>query len=90
MFKTITEWLQHGAMESGYSLIESVAKETDKAIAFNCEKYNRAAYLYPTVVWFPKSRLIAVENDFYEKSEKTLYLAPNWLFEKKRLDGYNI
>jgi hypothetical protein len=89
-FTKISERLDAGAMESGYSLIECVAKETQKAIAFHVERWNRAANLYSTIVWFPKSQAIVVENDFYEKGDEKLHLFPNWLFAAKRADGYEI
>ena len=89
-FTKISDWLEAGAMDSGFSLIEGVAKETQNAIAFNAEKWNRAANLYKTIVWFPKSQAVVVENDYYEKADKVLYLFPNWLFDAKRTDGYDI
>jgi hypothetical protein len=89
-FTKISQWITAGGMDTGFSLIEGVAKESQKAIGFKAEKWNRAGNLYQAVVWFPKSKAVVVENDYYEQAADTLYLFPNWLFEAKRADGYDI
>jgi hypothetical protein len=89
-FTKISQWIAAGGMDTGFSLIEGVVKESQKAVAFKAEKWNRAGNLYPAVVWMPKSKAVVVENDHYEQGADTLYLFPNWLFEAKRGEGYDI
>jgi len=92
MFAAVSEWIEAGHMNTGFEYFEGVVKESDKAVAFKAQKWNRAANLYSTVVWFPKSKAQKVINDYYthESSACSGYLIPSWMVEKKRQDGFEI
>ena len=61
-FKTVSDWIADGHIASGYTLIESIKKESEKAVAVEIEKFNAAANLYTATVWLPKSKVIALRR----------------------------
>lgn len=83
---TVSEYLNAGGMEIGY-LLEDPAKETAKAIAFRGVKFNSYGNPYNGLIWFPKSQLREVRNDFYTNGPKTMYLCPAWLYRKNPTVG---
>mgnify|MGYP000936768005 CR=1 FL=1 len=83
-FKTVSDWIAAGHIASGYTLIENVRGETEKAIAVEIEKFNSAANLYTATVWLPKSLVQTVVNDYYlENMGAKVYIVPDWLMKKK-------
>lgn len=68
-------------------LLESPAKETEKAIAFPCVKFNSYGNPYNGLAWLPKSQLTKVENDFYTTGPKEMFLCPGWLYSKNFSGG---
>jgi hypothetical protein len=85
--KTVSQYLNEGGMSLGFYLMESPAKETEKAIAFPCVKFNSCGNPYNTIAWLPKSQLTKIENDFYTKGEKEMHLCPGWLYSKNFSGG---
>ena len=89
-FNKISEWVAAGNMETGLYMLERVERQTEKAIGFKAEKINEFGNMKPAIAWFPKSKLQAVENDFYTSAPKMVYLVPAWLYSAKADDGYAI
>lgn len=87
-FTKVSEWIAAGNMNSGLYVLEHVERETDKAIGFKAEKYNSYGNLKPATCWMPKSKVKAVENDFYTNGPARMYLVPAWLFSAKSDEGY--
>ena len=87
-FAKVSEWIAAGGMNSGLYLLERVERETDKAIGFKAEKYNSCGNLKPATCWMPRSKVKAVENDFYTNGPARMYLVPAWLFSAKIDEGY--
>lgn len=81
-FAKVSEYIEAGGMSLGLFLMESPVDETEKALAFSVEKFNRAGNAYTGKAWFPKSQLRRVENDFYANGPAEMYLAPQWLMER--------
>lgn len=87
-FQKISEWIAAGNMKTGYYTLERVARETEKAIGFQAEKYNEYGNLKPATCWIPRSLLQAVENDYYVRGPITMYLVPDWLYSAKTEEGF--
>lgn len=87
-FTKVSEWIAAGNMNSGLYVLEHVERETDKAIGFKAEKYNSYGNLKPATCWMPKSKVKAVENDFYTNGAARMYLVPAWLFSAKSDEGF--
>jgi len=87
-FSKVSEWVAAGNMESGFYLLESIERETEKAVGFKAEKFNAAAYLKPATCWISKSQLQEVQNDFYTSGPARMFLVPAWLYGRKEQDGY--
>ena len=87
-FTKVSEWIAAGNMNSGLYVLEHVERETDKAIGFKAEKYNSYGNLKPATCWMPKSKVKAVENDFYTNGPARMYLVPAWIFSAKSDEGY--
>jgi len=81
-FKTVSEYLAAGGMSLNLYLLESPSKETEKALAFPCVKFNSYGNPYNGLAWLPKSQLAKVENDFYTTGPKEMFLCPGWLYSK--------
>lgn len=73
-------------------LLDRVVGETEKAIAFEFQKWNATATaLYSAKCWFPKNHIQKVQNDFYVNiKEEFMYIVPEWLLKAKRTEGYEI
>lgn len=85
--KTVSEYQNAGGMKIGF-LLEGAEKETEKAIAFPGVKFNSYGNPYNALIWFPKSQLTPVENDFYtDRIGETMYLCPEWLYRKNPTVG---
>lgn len=89
-FNKVSEWIAAGNMKTGFYALEKVARETDRAIGFSAERYNEYGNLKPAICWIPKSKAIAVENDFYTNGPARMFLIPAWLYNAKTNDGYVI
>lgn len=87
-FAKVSEWIAAGNMKSGLYVVEKVARETDKAIGFACEKYNEFGNLKPSTCWMPKSKVQSVENDFYSNGPARMFLVPAWLYRARSDEGY--
>ena len=85
--KTVSQYLNEGGMSLNLVLLESPSKETEKALAFPCVKFNSNGNAYNGLAWLPKSQLTKVENDFYTNGEKTMFLCPEWLYSKNFSGG---
>lgn len=68
-------------------LLESPSKETEKALAFPCVKFNSYGNAYNGLAWLPKSQLTKVQNDFYTNGDKEMFLCPEWLYSKNFSGG---
>ena len=73
-------------------LLDSAVSETDKALAFELQKWNSTATkLIKTKCWFPKKFIQKVENDFYVNiKQDVMYVIPEWLVDAKKADGFEI
>lgn len=73
-------------------LLDSAVNETEKAIAFELQKWNMSATkLFNTKCWFPKKFIQKVENDFYVNiNQSFMYVIPEWLIDAKKAEGYEI
>lgn len=87
-FATVRAWVEAGHLETGFYLLEQVARETEKAVGFTAQRFNAAANLVPGVCWIPKSQLRAVPNDFYTHGPATMYLVPAWLCQQRTAEGW--
>ena len=85
--KTVSQYLNEGGMSLNLFLLESPAKQTEKAIAFPCVKFNSCGNPYNSLAWLPKSQLTKVENDFYTTGPKEMFLCPGWLYYKNFSGG---
>lgn len=83
----VSEYIALGGMDSGAYLLENPAKETGKAIAFPGVKYNSFGNPYNGFIWFPKSQLVEVENDYYTNGSETMHLCPAWLYRENPTVG---
>jgi hypothetical protein len=80
--KTASQYIALGGLAVGM-LLENPAKETEKALAFDCVKHNSYGNPYNGVAWLPKSQLVEVENDFYTNDAPAkMYICPTWLYKK--------
>lgn len=90
-FSKVSEWIAAGNMASGMYCLETVRKETDKAVGFECMKGNDFGYMVKGICWLPKSQLQRVENDFYtDRLGATMWLCPEWLYRRKYNEGIEI
>jgi hypothetical protein len=90
-FSKVSEYINAGGMSLGLFLMESPAKETEKALAFSAVKMNACANPYQGLAWLPKSQLEVVENDFYtDRLGEKMYLVPGWLYRKNFYHGESI
>lgn len=91
-FTRVSQWIEAGHIDSGFDILGDVAGETPKAIGFHAEKWNRAANLFKTIAWFPKSQITRLENDYYTDPShpKVYFMIPNWLLKAKRDEGYEL
>lgn len=87
-FTKVSEWIAAGNMESGFYCLDRAERETEKAIGFKAEKFNEFGNLKPAICWMPKSRLQAVENDFYVDGPAQMHLVPSWLYSAKSDEGF--
>lgn len=87
--KTVSEWINGNKLAES-TLFESPVKESDKALGFTVDKINANGYSVPAVCWFPKSKLVALANDYYQNGAEVMYMVPNWLLNAKRLDGFEL
>jgi|DEB0MinimDraft_10_1074344.scaffolds.fasta_scaffold96700_1 hypothetical protein len=84
----VSEYIEQGGMASGAYLLENPAKETKKAIAFPGVKFNSYGNPYDALIWFPKSQLVEVENDYYTNNAPAkMHLCPEWLYRKNPTVG---
>lgn len=86
-FSTVSEWIKAGTFASGYALLESPVKETDKAIAFKAVRFNSCGNPYMGLGWLPKSQIIKIKNDYYTNSPAIMYAIPDWLTNKSYENG---
>ena len=87
----VSEYIKRGGMSSGAYLLESPAKETEKALAFPGVKYNSYGNPYNGLIWFPKSQLTTLENDYYtNEAPAQMYLCPEWLYRKNPTVGESV
>ncbi len=89
-FTKVSEWIAAGNMASGMYVLERVERETDKAIGFKAEKYTSFGNLKPATCWMPKSKVQAVENDYYRNGPARMFLVPAWLYSAKTDEGFVI
>jgi hypothetical protein len=89
-FTKVSEWIAADHMNTGWELLEGVTKASARAVAFKAEKWNRAANLFCCEMWMPRSQLVEVTNDYYTHGDKVMFLAPSWLMEKKRQEGFDV
>lgn len=87
-FTKVTEYIAAGSMECGYYCLSSNVKETDKGVGFKAVNYNSYGKPYDCVVWFPKSQVQKVENDFYEHGSEFMWIVPAWLYRAKSDEGF--
>ena len=87
-FKTISEWIEAGALNTGLILVSIIARESEKAIGIADQRYNKYGNPVPAICWFPKSQIQVVENDYYTDGTTKNYLVPAWLFEAKKREGF--
>lgn len=87
-FAKISEWVAAGSLNTGFYLLERVERETERAIGFKAEKYTSFGNLKPATCWIPKSKVTAVDNDFYTKGVARMYLVPAWLYSAKSDEGF--
>lgn len=90
---TVSQWIDAGGLRTGWSHLTSVvARDTPKAIAINGSKWNASGGSRTNcLVWFPKSQLIPVEDDFYDhKIAGQNYLIPHWLTQAKEAEGFEL
>jgi hypothetical protein len=90
MFENISQWIHAGNMKTGLYVLEKMVRQTDKAMGFACAKFNDYGNLKPAVCWMPISRLQTVKNDYYVNGPPTMYLVPDWLYQMKTEEGYEI
>lgn len=84
----VSEYIALGGMASGAYLLENPAKETEKAIAFPGVKFNSYGNPYNGLIWFSKSQLVEVENDYYTNDAPAkMHLCPEWLYSKNPTVG---
>lgn len=86
-FTKVSEWIAAGALSTGFFLIETPVKETEKALAFNAVKMSAYGNPYLGVTWLPKSQLVEVENDYYTQGPAKAFVCPAWLYSKSFPDG---
>lgn len=90
-FTVISEWINAGAMKTGYQLMFPTGKATEKAEEVPATKYNSRGFGYEGTTWLPKSQCISVRNDFYhENPGRQLLLVPVWLIDAKAAEGVEI
>lgn len=87
-FKKISEWINAGALTTGFMLVSNVAKESEKAIGIEDQRYNQYGNAVSAICWFPKSQIQAVENDYYTDNSAQNYLIPEWLIDAKKREGF--
>jgi hypothetical protein len=81
-FSKVSEWIAAGGLSVGF-MLESPVKETEKAVAFPCVKFNSYGNPYNGIAWLPKSQLQKVENDFYtNQAPAEMWFCPAWLYSK--------
>ena len=86
----VSEWIAAGGMKSGlYAVTATVEKTTEKAIGFAAKRFNQAGNLVAATCWFPKSKAVEIEDDFYDEKKKT-FLVPEWLVLAKMNEGFEI
>jgi len=78
----VSEYFAQGGMSSGFFLLESPVKETEKAMSFSAVKFNSYGNPYNGSAWVPKSKLQEVKNDFYTTGPDKMYLCPEWLYRQ--------
>ena len=79
---TVSEYISKGGMKLDMYLLESPARETEKALGFPCVQFSSYGNPYNGIAWIPKSQISKVENDFYTEGPKEMYLCPGWLYKK--------
>lgn len=87
-FTKVSEWIAAGNMESGFYALESIDRETEKAVGFKAQKSTEFGNLKPATAWFPKSKLQAVQNDYYTNGPARMFLVPHWLYSSRTDEGY--
>jgi len=89
--KTVSEWIKSNGISTSSLVEAAVAKTSDKAIAFACKKINDYGKEVSALCWMPKSKISAMENDFYtDKLGTTMYSVPKWLYSAKAAEGFLI
>ena len=66
--KTVSEWIGRGGMKTGWFLFERPVKDSGKAKAFKAKRFNANGNPVDADVWFPKSQIKSVINDYYRES----------------------
>lgn len=92
-YSKVSEWIEEGGLRTGwYHLMNPVVEDREKSIAVSGKKWNATATRqYDFIVWFPKSLIIPVEDDYYtDKFAGQNYLVPEWLLIKKREEGIEL
>lgn len=88
-FSKVSEYIAAGGLTSGYyCLAAKPVAETDKAVAFSAKNYNSFGNQYECKVWFAKSQMQKVTNDFYKHGELEMWIVPVWLYRAKSDEGF--
>lgn len=87
---TVSEWIEAGRYESGFYLIERPpVEERPKAVGFRWPKCLGSGDIVDAVVWFPKSQVKTIVNDYYSDTlGQDVTLVPCWLIWKKDAEGF--
>ena len=85
--KNVSEYIAAGSTATGFVLIESPVRETEKALGFECVKFNACGNPYNGISWVAKSQIATVNNDYYTSGPKVMFLCPNWLYRKSFAGG---
>lgn len=90
-FSTVKDWIDAGGLATGHISFDGLpCRETEKAVAFAVHHHNSSRDNAKSACWFPKSHVQKVLNDFYSSAPEFLYLVPEWLVNKKRLEGFDL
>lgn len=69
---------------------EQIERETPKAIGVRGTRWNQCANPVPATVWFPKSQLRELANDYWANGADRMFLIPTWLVNAKKADNFDI
>ncbi len=90
-YQTVSAVIAAGLLKSGFYLLETPLRETEKAVAFAAVGGNAYGYPCRKTAWLPKSQVVKLANDFYtNRAPAEMWLVPAWLIAAKRAEGLDV